>query len=180
MKMIQGEGMEIACTERGSGEETVVLSHSYLVDHRQLEPQIEALSERYRVIAYDHRDHGRSGRARGPCEMKELVADAVRVIEQTGAAPCHWVGLSTGGFVGQRLALGHRELLQSLVLMDTSGEREPWSKHIEYEGMFLILRLFGVKPLQGTVMSLMFGSAFRGDPQRAEEVAAWRERIAAQ
>jgi hypothetical protein len=49
--------------EAGNGPETVVLSHSYLVDHRRFADEIDVLSARYRVVAFDHRDHDASGRA---------------------------------------------------------------------------------------------------------------------
>lgn len=159
--------------------ETVVLSHSYLADHTHFAPQIRALSARYRVIAYDHRDHGRSDHARAPYDLSALVEDAVAVIGHTGAAPCHWVGLSTGGFVGMRLALDHRALLRSAVWMDTSAEAEPWRTRLKYGAMLAALRVVGTGPLMGAVIPLMFGRSTLDDPDRAELVDHWRRRMAA-
>lgn len=179
MHKVQINGVELAYIERGQGEQTVVLAHSFLVDHRQFNAQIEALAAEYRVIAYDHRDHGRSGRATGDYPLEDLVTDAVGLIGHAGAAPCHWVGLSTGGFVGLRLALEHPGLLRSLTLMDTSARPEPPLKRLEYEGLLLALRLFGLGPLLGKAMRAMFGDTTLQDPARAGELAVWRERIAA-
>jgi pimeloyl-ACP methyl ester carboxylesterase len=179
MPTITTGGVELYYTDRGHGDQTVVFSHSYLVDQRQFEDQIAALEQRYRVIAYDHRDHGRSSRVKTPYALEDLVDDAVAVIEQTGAGPCHFVGLSTGGFVGLRLALRHRSLLRSLVLMDTSAEAEPLVNRIRYQMMFLVLRLLGPRPVLGSAMRAMFGGTPRRDPTRANELAVWRERIAA-
>ena len=157
----------------------MVFSHSYLADHTHFEPQIAALEGRYRVIAYDHRDHGRSGRASAPYTLDQLVADAVAVIEQTQAAPCHWVGLSTGGFVGARLALRHRALLRSVTLMDSSAEREPLYKRLKYRGMFAALGLVGIRPMLPTAMRSMFGASTRADPSQASLLEHWSERFAA-
>ncbi len=179
MKTIAEGGIELAYDEKGSGSETVVFSHSYLVDHRHFAPQIAALEGCYRVVAFDHRDHGQSGHAAERYTLDDLVADAVRVIEQTGSAPCHFVGLSTGGFVGLRLAIRYPHLIKSLVLMDTSADREPWPKRFKYEAMFKVLQVFGFGPLIKTVQGLMFSPAFITDPERQDEVAAWRDRIMA-
>lgn len=179
MPTIRANGVELAFVERGAGEETVVFSHSYLVDHRHFEPQIEALAERYRVIAYDHRDHGASERVAGPYTMADLVADAAALIRAVEAAPCHFVGLSTGGFVGLRLALRQPELLRSLVAMDCSAESEALAKRVKYQAMFAVLRTLGFGPLIGTTMKLMFGPGLLDDPQRKTEADLWRERIRA-
>ncbi len=179
MQKISVNGTELAYVERGQGAETVVFSHSFLVDHRHFDAQIEALSDRYRIIAFDHREHGHSARTDIDYSMDDLVADAAGLIEGVDAAPCHFVGLSSGGFVGLRLALRSPQLLQSLVLMDTSAEREPALKRIKYEAMFQGLRAFGFGPLMGSVMSLMFSPSTLGDPERRNEMDLWRERMRA-
>lgn len=167
------DGVDLHYIVRGSGAETVVFSHSYLLDHRHFEPQVEALAAHYRVVAFDHRDHGQSGKASAPYTLDDLVLDAVAVIEHAGAGPCHWVGLSTGGFVGMRLALRHRELLRSLVLMDTSAEPEPSFNRLKYEAMFVGLRLLGVGPLVGEVTRLLFSPKTLADPTRSGLVDRW-------
>jgi pimeloyl-ACP methyl ester carboxylesterase len=171
--------MELHYLERGTGDETVVFSHSYLVDHQHFAAQVEALEPHFRVLAYDHRDHGRSARATADYELDDLIDDAVALIEHLGAAPCHFVGLSTGGFIGMRLALRRPQLLRSLVLMDTAAGEEPLIKRLKYQAMFLVLRALGIQPLLGTAMRLMFHRATLGDPSRRAEMTAWRERIGA-
>ena len=61
MPEITVNGVKLSYEDVGDGPEVVVFSHSYLVDSRHFEKQIEALRGRYRVLAYDHRGHGRSG-----------------------------------------------------------------------------------------------------------------------
>lgn len=177
MPTVSLNGAELFYVEQGSGPETVVFSHSYLVDHRHFEPQIDALSERYRVIAYDHRGHGRSGPPPAGFDMESIYDDAIGVIEATGAAPCHFIGLSTGGFVGQRIAIRRPELLTSLTLMDTSADPEPRLKRLQYEAMFVTVKLAGYRPVIGEVMRKMFGRSFLRDPARASERRQWRERL---
>jgi len=179
MERVAVNGIEIAYEEHGSGDETVVLSHSYLVDRRQYRAQIDALKERYRVLAYDHRGHGESDKPGHGYSMETIYRDGEAFIEATNAAPCHWVGLSTGGFVGMRLAFRRPELLKSLVLMDTSADVEALVKRAKYEGMFAVLKRAGFAPLMPATMPIMFGPTFLADPHRQDEVALWRERMMA-
>lgn len=179
MPRIRVNDVELHYVERGSGEETVVFSHSYLADHRHFDCQIAALESRYRVIAFDHRDHGESGKPQRGYPFQSLVEDALGLMDATGAGPCHWVGLSTGGFVGMRLAIHHPERLRSLVLMDTSSTGEPALNRLKYQGMFLALRVAGVKPLMNTTMKLMFGKSSFANPTLSETLATWKARMAA-
>ncbi len=63
--------------------------------------------------------------------------------------------------------------------MDTDSQSERPMGRIRNRGMLIALRLFGIKPLMGTTMKLMFGPTFLGDGNRKAEVATWRSRIAA-
>ena len=179
MPTLHSNGIDLYYTEQGKGDQTVVFSHSYLADHTHFLPQIESISSRYRTLSFDHRDHGKSGHATVPYSMQTLVDDAISLIEQTGIAPCHWVGLSTGGFVGMRIAIQRPDLLASLVLMDTSAEAEPRLSRLRYEGMLLTLRLVGVKPLLSQTMELMFGASHRADPSKKTMLKHWQDRMAA-
>lgn len=176
---IESGEVDLAYREAGDGPDTVVFSHSYLVDSDQFDDQIEALSPSFRVIAFDHRDHGASGRATGPYGMADLTADGARVIEELDAAPCHWVGLSTGGFVGMRLALEHPESFRSLTLLDTSASAERGASKARNRAMMAALPVVGVKPMLGQAMKLMFADPFLREEEHAEAKAFWRDRMAA-
>jgi pimeloyl-ACP methyl ester carboxylesterase/SAM-dependent methyltransferase len=178
MARVTVNGVALGYTEAGSGPETVVLAHSYLVDRRQFDAQIAALAPRYRVLAYDHRGHGESEKPESGYEMETLFADAVAFIERTRAAPCHFVGSSTGGFIGLRLGFRRPDLLRSLVLLDTAAEAEPLWARAKHQGMFAVLLTLGFEPLLGPTMSMLFGPTFLGDPARRSEVELWRRRLA--
>jgi len=179
MSRIQVGDVGIHYREVGAGDQTVVFSHSYLCDHRHFDPQIEALGDRFRVLAYDHRGHGQSDKPTSGYGIDQLTDDGIGFIEAMGGGPVHWVGLSTGGFVGMRIALRRPDLLQSLTLMDTSAEGEPPLKRIKYEAMFAALRIVGMKPLIAPSMKIMFGREFMRDPARKAERDLWSKRLAA-
>jgi len=174
---VLSNGVRLYYSETGSGPETIIFSHSYLVDSRHFAPQVAALEDRYRCIAFDHRGHGRSEVARDGYEMENLYRDAVGLIEALACAPCHFVGLSTGGFIGLRIGLRRPDLLRSLVLMDTSADAEPAEVRGQYRLMLAVLRWVGYRPLMGRAMQMFFGPKFLNDPARARGVRAWRRRM---
>src|SRR5699024_8771299 len=92
-------------------------------------PQVEALSDRFRVVAVDLRGHGGSPAPEGEYDMGSLADDVIRLLDELGARRVHLVGVSMGGAVAQTIALEHPERLESLVLMATApkfGETGNW------------------------------------------------------
>ncbi|WP_164012114.1 alpha/beta fold hydrolase [Pyxidicoccus trucidator] len=178
MPMLSVNGTELHYEDTGGAGQPVVFSHGLLWSTRLYDPQVDALRGRYRCIAYDHRGQGRSAvPPESVIDMETLYLDAVALIEKLGAGPCHFVGLSMGGFIGMRLAARRPDLLRSLVLMETSGDPEPVANVPRYTLLNLIARLAGVRPVADPVMRLMFGKSFLNDPNRAEERALWRARL---
>ena len=170
-------GARLFYEEMGSGPETIVFSHSYLLDSQHFIPQMQALRDRYRCVAFDHRGHGRSEVTETGYDMENLYSDAVGLIEALKCAPCHFVGLSTGGFIGLRIAVRRDDLLKSLILMDTSADPEPEEKLKQYKLLVFIVRWMGWRPVVGKVMPIFFGKKFLTDPSRQNEVKEWRGRL---
>lgn len=166
-------------TDAGAGHEPIVFSHGLLFDGRMFANQVEHLKGDYRCITFDHRGQGRSKVTADGYDMDRLTEDAIRLIEHFDVAPCHFVGLSMGGFVGMRLAFRHRELLRSLTLINTSADPEPRENMPRYRLLNFITRWFGTGIIAGKVMPVMFGDSFLDDPARAGERAKWRKVIAA-
>ena len=70
---------------------------------------VERLTGRF-VIRYDLRDSGRSTTVDPDSPgytLRDLVTDAVGVLDGLGIARAHVVGIATGGFIAQLLALDH-------------------------------------------------------------------------
>jgi 3-oxoadipate enol-lactonase len=170
-------GARLFYEEMGSGPETILFSHSYLVDSHHFTLQMQSFRDRYRCVAFDHRGHGRSEVTQSGYDMENLYADAVALIEALNCAPCHFVGLSTGGFIGMRIAIRRPELLKSLILMDTSADPEPEENLKQYNLLMFIVRRIGWWPVIGKVTPLFFGKKFLTDPARRHEVREWKARI---
>ncbi|MFN7975448.1 MAG: alpha/beta fold hydrolase [Acidobacteriota bacterium] len=179
MPRIRVNGVEISYEETGRGPQAVVFSHGLLLSTRLWDAQVAELSPRYRCIAYDHRGQGKSEVTRGGYDMDTASADAAALIEALGAAPCHFVGLSMGGFVGMRLAARRPDLVRSLCLLETSCEREPPENVPRYRRLAFVARLLGPAPVIGKVMPILFGRTFMTDPAREADRGAWRARLRA-
>ena len=82
---------------------------------------VERLTGRF-VIRYDLRDTGRSTTVNPDWPgytLRDLVTDAVGVLDGLGIARAHVVGIATGGFIAQLLTLDHPSRVASLVLVGT-------------------------------------------------------------
>lgn len=134
MQKIEANGINFAVSVDGPADGPVVtLSNSLATDHRMWDGQMPALTDRYRVVRYDRRGHGQSDAPAGPYSIEMLVEDARQILAALGIARTHWCGLSLGGMVGQRIATLHPELIDKLVLCDTSARMAPpslWDERI--------------------------------------------------
>lgn len=81
--------------------------------------QVPALAERFSVVTFDHRGSGRSSKSPPPYSIDGMVEDVLALLGRLGRGKVRYVGHSTGGAIGQRLAARHPERLAALVLSAT-------------------------------------------------------------
>jgi 3-oxoadipate enol-lactonase len=177
MPIIRVNGAALYYEEHGTGPETIVFAHGLLWSCRMFDAQVALFKERYRCVAFDFRGQGQSEVTRSGYDMETLYEDAVALIEQLGCAPCHFLGLSMGGFLGLRIAARHPELLRSLILLETSADPEPGEHVAKYRQLTFVARWFGLGLVADRVMPVMFGRTFLTDPARALERREWRRRM---
>ncbi|MBI2376839.1 MAG: alpha/beta fold hydrolase [Deltaproteobacteria bacterium] len=170
-------GIELDLDDSGGNGPPVVFSHGLLWSGRMFDAQVRALQPDFRTITYDHRGQGRSDRPRGTVSIETVYEDAVALIESLGVAPCHFVGLSMGGFVGIRLASRRPDLLRSLSLLGTTAGPEPRHNVPKYLAMNAIARGGGLRLVAPAVMKIMFGKTFLEDPAREPERRRWTDEL---
>jgi pimeloyl-ACP methyl ester carboxylesterase len=171
-------GAHIHFTDTGGDGETIVFSHGLLFSGDMFEAQVAHFRDRYRCVTFDHRGQGRSGVTDDGYDIDTLTADAAALIQHLGIAPCHFVGLSMGGFVGMRLAACHPGLLKTLTLLETSADPEPRENAPRYRVLNFIARWIGLWAVTGRVMPIMFGRTFLNDATRVKEKKRWAKAIA--
>jgi 3-oxoadipate enol-lactonase len=169
MPNISVNGAQIHYTERGAGESTIVFAHGLLFSGEMFAAQVAALENDYRCITFDFRGQGRSEVTRSGYDMDTLAGDTAALIEALDAGPCHFCGLSMGGFVGMRLAIERPEMIRSLALLETSADAEPRANLPRYRLLRIVGRCFGFGVVAAQIMPIMFGQKFLDDPARAGE-----------
>jgi len=83
------------------------------------DPQLPAFTRRHLVVTHDHRGTGRSGRQRMHYSIEQMANDVLALADHLNIDSFHYVGHSTGGAMGQHLAVHHPERIRSLVLSST-------------------------------------------------------------
>ncbi|WP_063040010.1 alpha/beta fold hydrolase [Nocardia pseudovaccinii] len=182
MPTLMIDGAPIAYTDTGAptgrpAAGTVVFGHGLLFGGWMFQPQIEVLRAHYRCITIDWRGQGATPATARGYDMDTLTGDAVAVLRHLEVAPVHWVGLSMGGFIGQRIAARHAALLRTLTLLDSSAEPEDPTKIGEYKRLALALRLFGARPILGKIEPHLFGPSFLANPANRPAIDKWAARL---
>jgi 3-oxoadipate enol-lactonase len=103
------------------GAATVVLLHGWTANaDLNWFTSYEALGRRYRVVALDHRGHGRGIRSRHPFRLRDCADDVAALVAELRCGPVVAVGYSMGGPVAQLLWRRHPEAVRGLVLCATA------------------------------------------------------------
>lgn len=170
-------GARIFFTDTGGDGEPIVFSHGLLFSGAMFDAQIAHFRDRHRCIAFDHRGQGKSGATDDGYDIDTLTDDAASLIRHLDIAPCHFVGLSMGGFVGMRLAARTPELLKSLTLLGTSADPEPHENAPKYRMLNFIARRIGLWAVIGRVMPIVFGQTFLNDAGRTDQKKRWAKAI---
>lgn len=135
MPFAQSEGARIFYEVAGpAGGPPLLLSNSLGTELGMWEPQVPALADRFRVVRYDSRGHGRSEAPAGPYAIGTLGRDALAVLDAAGIARADFCGLSKGGMVGMWLGVNAPDRIGRLALCNTSariGAPEVWNQRIE-------------------------------------------------
>src|SRR5262245_57858897 len=76
---------------------------------------IPLLSAGYRVLALEHRGHGRTGNTEDHLNYELIAADVSAFAQSLNLPPAHFGGVSDGGIVGLYLALTDPSMLRSMV-----------------------------------------------------------------
>ena len=117
------------------GAPALLLLNSLGTSLEMWDDQLQPLSERYEVIRFDARGHGKST----PGQQTEttidaLAADALAVLDACGIARAHVCGISLGGMIAMRMATASPDRVLKAALCNTSAHmppRESWDTRIQ-------------------------------------------------
>ena len=151
----------------------IVFAHGLLWSSQMYEKQVAYFKSDYRCIAFDFRGQGQSQITKSGYDMESLTEDTLGLLAALEVDKCHFVGLSMGGFVAQRIAIKHPERLLSLTLLETSADPEDPKNVPQYRKLVKAIRWLGIKRVSNKVMPIMFGSTFLADKLRKSDRKQW-------
>ena len=170
MKTAKVNGTELNYEIHGKqGSTWLILSHSLACSTRMWDPQVAAFKDRYCILNYDMRGHGKSAAPAGPYTLEMLADDVLGLMKELGIERAKYVGLSIGGMIGQHLALKEPKRFEKMVLADTGHAQTPETLK-QWEERLRIAQTQGMKPLVAGTMERWFTPAFRDKPE-AKKIA---------
>jgi pimeloyl-ACP methyl ester carboxylesterase len=164
---------EALSVERGSGP-TVLFSHGHMMDRTMFAPQLDALSDDYHVVAYDH--PARTDHWEGPYDLEDLIECCRHLIRGLGHDSVVLGGMSMGGYMAQEFAAKYPELVDALVLIDTTSEALSAEEQEEYSQAFSELQEAPTVPREFAewLTDLLFGATT--NEENPELVEHWVDR----
>jgi 3-oxoadipate enol-lactonase len=128
----------------------------------------EALTDAgYRVLAIDHRGHGRGLRSMAPFRLADCAADAAAALRALDLAPATVVGYSMGGAIAQLVARDHPDVASGIVL---SGTAQHWQE-AESKRVWRAMGAFGL--LLSVAPRLSFQAGFKRAGLTDPDRTAW-------
>jgi 3-oxoadipate enol-lactonase len=156
--MTTGSTVEVHQLLEGPEDAPVlVLSNSLGTTLAMWDEQAPALSERFRLLRYDHRGHGGSPVPPGPYKIEDLGRDVLVLLDRLEVGRFSFCGLSIGGMVGMWLAGEAPERVERLVVCCTSARFAPDA----YDTRARTVRAEGLDAVADAVLERWFTPAFR-------------------
>ena len=127
MAQTQINGRTLDYIDSGGDGPPVLLLHAFPLRAAQWNAQIEALSDRFRLIAPDLMGFGGSSAPddESVYSMDSYADDVAGLLDELGVDKVALVGLSMGGYIAFAFLRRHRDRVSALVLADTKAEADP-------------------------------------------------------
>jgi len=135
------DGAELYYEKHGNGP-PLFLVPGLGGDGRFWGANVDELARRFTVVVHDHRGTARSTLSRIAYRVEQMADDALQLIEGLGFDRVHWCGHSTGGAMGQVLAIDHPGRIDRLVLSSTWAKTDAFFRRL-FEVRSLMLRELG-------------------------------------
>lgn len=135
----------------------IVFSTSLGARMQMWQPQMQVLTQHFRVLRYDMRGHGASPSPAGPYSIADLGNDVLQLLDHYSIRSAHFCGISLGGVIGQWLGIHASDRIQKLILCNTAakvGTDEGWQKRIAE------VRTNGMASIADAVISRWFTAPF--------------------
>lgn len=166
-QFFDSNGVQIRYVEQGTGE-PVLLIHGYTasVETNWINPGVfQNLARDHRVIAFDLRGHGKSGKPHEPAAYgREMVQDAIRLLDHLNIRQAHFVGYSLGAIITAKLVTTNPDRFLTATLGGHAGYRN-WKPQYDQSAERNAAELDGDVPFRGLIVAMTPSD----EPKRTEE-----------
>jgi len=167
-RTVNSLGATISYSVDGPSNAHVILFINSIGTTRELwSRQAAALDDRYRVITYDARGHGRSSVPDGEYTIAQLGGDALAILDAEHADAAHVCGISLGGITALWLGVHAPDRVRTLTAANTAARIASipfWTERIAF------VKEKGMAALADITMLRWFTDAFRArEPQTVEQ-----------
>lgn len=142
------------------GAPWLTFSNSHATDLSLWDEQAARFQDRFRVLRYDTRGHGRTDATDGAYNFALLAADVVALWDAIGITRSHFVGLSLGGTTAIEVALRYPDRVASLAACDCRCNATP-EFSASWDPRIAAARRDGMEALVEPTIGRWFTPAFR-------------------
>ena len=131
---------EIYYEVHGSGTPLLLvpgLNGTFSFWHEQIEP----FSQHFQVVVHDHRGTGKSTHSRIKYSIEQMTEDLLKLMDRLHIDRAHLVGVSTGGAMGQVMAVEHPDRLISLVITNSWTKADAFRQRVAAVRKNLVLNI---------------------------------------
>jgi 3-oxoadipate enol-lactonase len=131
---IKSNGVTFNCVVEGrEGAPWITFSHALANNLTLWDDSVALLQDRFRILRYDHRGHGKSQPMAGPYTFPMLIDDVLGIWDALDIKQSHWVGLSIGGMIGYGLGIHHPGRVETIVACDSRPDAPPdYAAYFQY------------------------------------------------
>ncbi len=144
---VRGRG-ELFVRDTGGDGQPVLLLHGWMFSaDLNFWRNYDALADAgYRVLAVDHRGHGRGIRSHARFRLTDCATDAAALLRQLDVGPTLVVGYSMGGPIAQLMARDHTDVVAGIVLCATSSHWSDFRQQLLWRSLALVRLGLGLAP----------------------------------
>ena len=167
MPLLKINDMDHYFEDTGSGE-TLIFVHGLGIDRNIFNEQIDYFKNKYRVISYDLRGHGKSGAPESGYSYNHFANDLKDLIQTLKLDNYHLIGLSMGGAICARFVLENMGKPKSLTFI--GAHIVGYYKFPDWPNTYKIAVKEGLDKARETWKNFALFDTVKSDPLRTKEL----------
>ncbi len=123
--IVEAKGLKINCEQYGDGENGLLMLHGWGCSSAHFVNIAQRLSGRYRILVPDLPGHGRTGQPPEPWGVDDYAECVLEVLHKASFGRTAVIAHSFGGRIALKIASGHPEITDRMILTGCAGLKKP-------------------------------------------------------